>query len=183
MGCEWELIFHLGMCLWIAIVYSAPITVATAIFLAYLIGQESFANAGVLGDSYLVICMIWSRGRYYNILYVLVKALRLSNGDHIHDDTVLPEALTGKRYYFRLCVLAFASGGIHVWHIPALHENFRDDYVLQFGGGALGHPWGNAPGAVANRIALESCVKSRNEGRDLASEGNTIIREAVKMGS
>ncbi|MFQ6651439.1 hypothetical protein Gotur_023770 [Gossypium turneri] len=24
---------------------------------------------------------------------------------------------------------------------------FGDDSVLQFGGGTLGHPWGNAPGA------------------------------------
>ncbi|WP_425279456.1 RuBisCO large subunit C-terminal-like domain-containing protein [Enterobacter hormaechei] len=40
------------------------------------------------------------------------------------------------------------------------------DSVLQFGGGTLGHPWGNAPGAVANRVALEACVQARNEGRD-----------------
>jgi ribulose-bisphosphate carboxylase large chain len=37
--------------------------------------------------------------------------------------------------------------------------------VLQFGGGTLGHPWGNCPGAVANRVALEACVQARNEGR------------------
>ncbi|CAA0816635.1 Photosystem II protein D1 [Striga hermonthica] len=46
--------------------------------------------------------------------------------------------------------------------------------------GTLGHPWGNAPGAVANRVALEACVQARNEGRDLAAEGNAIIREASK---
>ncbi|KAI3816538.1 hypothetical protein L1987_16239 [Smallanthus sonchifolius] len=49
-----------------------------------------------------------------------------------------------------------------------------------FGGGTLGHPWGNAPGAVANRVALEACVQARNVGRDLATEGNEIIREATK---
>ncbi|KAL3618456.1 hypothetical protein CASFOL_037538 [Castilleja foliolosa] len=73
-----------------------------------------------------------------------------------------------------------ASGGIHVWHMPALTEIFGDDSVLQFGGGTLGHPWVNAPGAVANRVALEACVQARNEGRDLAAEGNAIIREASK---
>jgi ribulose-bisphosphate carboxylase large chain len=26
--------------------------------------------------------------------------------------------------------------------------NSPDDFVLQFGGGNLGHPWGNAPGAA-----------------------------------
>ncbi len=31
--------------------------------------------------------------------------------------------------------------------------------VLQFGGGTLGHPWGNAPGATANRVALEAWFK------------------------
>ncbi|KAI3786893.1 hypothetical protein L1987_40954 [Smallanthus sonchifolius] len=77
-------------------------------------------------------------------------------------------------------VLPVASGGIHVWHMPALTEIFGDDSVLQFGGGTLGHPWGNAPGAVANRVALEACVQARNEGRDLATEGNEIIREATK---
>ncbi|CAN1364889.1 Ribulose bisphosphate carboxylase large chain (Fragment) [Linum perenne] len=57
--------------------------------------------------------------------------------------------------------------------MPALTEIFGDDSVLQFGGGTLGHPWGNAPGAQA-------CVQARNEGRDLAREGNEIIREASK---
>ncbi|PHT99406.1 Ribulose bisphosphate carboxylase large chain [Capsicum chinense] len=52
--------------------------------------------------------------------------------------------------------------------------------LQQFGGGTLGHPWGNAPGTVANRVTLEACVKARNEGCDLAREGNEIIREASK---
>ncbi|KAI3703879.1 hypothetical protein L1987_74075 [Smallanthus sonchifolius] len=59
-------------------------------------------------------------------------------------------------------------------------RSFGDDSVLQFGGGTLGHPWGNAPGVVANRVALEACVQARNEGRDLATEGNEIIYEATK---
>jgi ribulose-bisphosphate carboxylase large chain len=75
-------------------------------------------------------------------------------------------------------VLPVASGGIHVWHMPALTEIFGDDSVLQFGGGTLGHPWGNAPGAVANRVALEACVQARNEGRDLAVE---VMKLSVKL--
>ncbi|KAJ8419198.1 hypothetical protein Cgig2_032352 (chloroplast) [Carnegiea gigantea] len=102
---------------------------------------------------------------------VLAKALRLSGGDHIHAGTVVGK-LEGERditlgfvdllhanrgIYFTQSwvstpgVLPVASGGIHVWHMPALTEIFGDDSVLQFGGGTLGHPWGNAPGAVANR--------------------------------
>ncbi|OMP10368.1 hypothetical protein CCACVL1_00982 [Corchorus capsularis] len=138
---------------------------------------------------------------------VLAKALRLSGGDHIHAGTVVGK-LEGERditlgfvdllrddfiekdrsrgIYFTQDwvsipgVLPVASGGIHVWHMPALTEIFGDDSVLQFGGGTLGHPWGNAPGAVANRVALEACVQARNEGRDLAREGNEVIREASK---
>ncbi|RWR80204.1 ribulose 1,5 bisphosphate carboxylase-oxygenase chloroplast [Cinnamomum micranthum f. kanehirae] len=76
--------------------------------------------------------------------------------------------------------LAVASGGIHIWHMPALTKIFGNDSVLQLGGGTLGHPWGNAPGAVANRVALEVCVQARNEGRDLTHKGNEIIHEASK---
>jgi ribulose-bisphosphate carboxylase large chain len=62
--------------------------------------------------------------------------------------------------------------------MPALVEIFGDDSCLQFGGGTLGHPWGAAPGATANRVALEACVQARNEGRDMMREGGDILREA-----
>jgi ribulose-bisphosphate carboxylase large chain len=52
---------------------------------------------------------------------------------------------------------------------------FGDDCLLQFGGGTLGHPWGNAAGAAANRVAVEACVKARNEGRELEKEGKDIL--------
>ncbi|CAD6252410.1 unnamed protein product [Miscanthus lutarioriparius] len=79
-----------------------------------------------------------------------------------------------------LGVIPVASGDIHVWHMPTRTEIFGDDSVLQFGGGTLGHPWGNAFGAAANRVALEACVQARNQGRDLAHEGNEIIKVACK---
>ncbi|KAI3795358.1 hypothetical protein L1987_38010 [Smallanthus sonchifolius] len=139
--------------------------------------------------------------------HVLAKALHMSSGDHIHSGTVVGK-LEGEReitlgfvdllrddfiekdrsrsIYFTQDwvslpgVLPVASGGIHVWHMPALTETFGDDSVLQFGRGTLGHPWGNAPGAVTNRVALEACVQALNKGRDLATEGNEIICEATK---
>ncbi len=77
--------------------------------------------------------------------------------------------------------VTFASGGIHIWHMPALVDIFGDDACLQFGGGTLGHPWGNAPGAVANRVALEACVLARNSGVKLAQRGAEIIREACQF--
>jgi len=139
--------------------------------------------------------------------HVLAKTLRSSGGDHIRSGTVVGK-LEGERqltlgFVDLLCddyikkdrsrgiyftqdwvslpgVLPVAFGGIHVWHMPALTEIFEDDFLLQFGGGTLGHPWGNAPGAVANRLALEACVQACNEGRHLARQGNDIIREAAK---
>ena len=138
---------------------------------------------------------------------VLAKSLRMSGGDHLHSGTVVGK-LEGERditlgfvdlmrdpyiekdrsrgIFFTQDwaslpgVMPVASGGIHVWHMPALVEIFGDDACLQFGGGTLGHPWGNAPGACANRVALEACVQARNEGRDLAREGGDIIRAACK---
>jgi ribulose-bisphosphate carboxylase large chain len=88
---------------------------------------------------------------------VLAKALCMSDGDHIHDGTVVGK-LEGERditlgFFDLLCddfiekygsrgiyfthdwvsmpgVLPIASGGIHVWHMPSLTEIFGDDSVL-----------------------------------------------------
>ena len=139
---------------------------------------------------------------------VLAKALRMSGGDHLHSGTVVGK-LEGDRditlgfvdlmrdesipldrsrgvYFHQVwasCpgVMPVASGGIHIWHMPALVDIFGDDACLQFGGGTLGHPWGNAPGAVANRVALEACVLARNCGNDLSRDGANIIREATQF--
>jgi ribulose-bisphosphate carboxylase large chain len=163
---------------------------------------------GLLLHIHRAIHGVIDRQRNHGIHFrVLAKALRLSGGDHLHSGTVVGK-LEGEReitlgfvdiirddfiaqdrtrgIYFEQSwcsipgVIPVASGGIHVWHIPALVEIFGDDACLQFGGGTLGHPWGNAPGACANRVALEACVQARNEGRDLAREGGDIIRAAAR---
>ena len=138
---------------------------------------------------------------------VLAKCLRMSGGDHLHSGTVVGK-LEGDRaitlgfvdlmrdetvqqdrsrgVYFTQewvslpAVMPVASGGIHIWHMPALVEIFGDDACLQFGGGTLGHPWGNAPGAVANRVALEACVLARNSGVDLL---DVVLKAVVKLHS
>ncbi len=137
---------------------------------------------------------------------VLVKCLRLSGGDHLHSGTVVGK-LEGDRqatlgwidimresyipadrsrgiffdqdFGVMPAVMPVASGGIHVWHIPVLLSIFGDDAVFQFGGGTLGHPWGNAAGATANRVALEASVQARNEGRALEQEGRQILEAAA----
>ncbi|MEK7292167.1 MAG: RuBisCO large subunit C-terminal-like domain-containing protein, partial [Actinomycetota bacterium] len=49
-----------------------------------------------------------------------------------------------------------------------------------FGGGTIGHPDGIAAGATANRVALETMVMARNEGRDYFHEGPEILRAAAR---
>ncbi|XP_073105969.1 ribulose bisphosphate carboxylase large chain isoform X1 [Elaeis guineensis] len=192
----------------------AMVTAYLGMLLAWLISPTIYLDPTRLPSSqvlselrramYAVIDKQKNHGMHFR---VLAKALRMSDGDHIHAGTVV-DKLEGEREMTlgfvdllrddfiekdRSCgifftqdwvsmpgVIPVASGGIHVWHMPALTEIFGDDSVLQFGGGTLGHPWENAPGAVANRVALEACVQARNEGRDLAREGNEIIREASK---
>ena len=68
-----------------------------------------------------------------------------------------------------------ASGGIQAGQMHQLIDLFGDDVVLQFGGGTIGHPMGIQAGAVANRVALESIVKARNEGRNILEEGPTTV--------
>jgi ribulose-bisphosphate carboxylase large chain len=51
--------------------------------------------------------------------------------------------------------------------------------VFQFGGGTLGHPWGNAAGAAANRVALEACTEARNQGREMDREGRDVLEAAA----
>jgi ribulose-bisphosphate carboxylase large chain len=138
---------------------------------------------------------------------VLAKCLRLSGGDHLHTGTVVgklegdrnstlgfvdqlresfvPEDRSRGVFFDQDWgslpgVFAVASGGIHVWHMPALVTIFGDDSMLQFGGGTQGHPWGNAAGACANRVALEASVKARNEGRVIEKEARDILTEAAR---
>lgn len=138
---------------------------------------------------------------------VLTKALRLSGGDHLHSGTVVgklegdrnatlgwidlmresyvPEDRSRGLFFDQDFghlpgLFPVASGGIHVWHVPALVSIFGDDSVLQFGGGTLGHPWGNAAGATANRVAVEACVQARNEGRELEKESRDVLTGAAR---
>lgn len=166
-------------------------------------------NNGLLLHIHRAMHAVIDRQRNHGIHFrVLAKTLRMSGGDHLHSGTVVGK-LEGDReitlgfvdlmrdnfiekdrqrgVFFTQDwmglggVMPVASGGIHIWHMPALVDIFQDDGCLQFGGGTLGHPWGNAAGAVANRVALEACVMARNEGRNLAREAGEIIRSAAQF--
>jgi len=163
---------------------------------------------GMLLHIHRAMHAVLDRNPYHGIHFrVLTKALRLSGGDHLHSGTVVGK-LEGDRqatlgwidlmrepfiredrgrglffdqdFGHMPGLFPVASGGIHVWHIPALVSIFGDDSVLQFGGGTLGHPWGNAAGATANRVAVEACVQARNEGRAVEAEARAILTGAAK---
>jgi ribulose-bisphosphate carboxylase large chain len=165
-------------------------------------------NNGMLLHIHRAMHAVLDRNPHHGIHFrVLTKALRLSGGDHLHSGTVVGK-LEGDRkatlgwidlmresyieedrsrglffdqdFGHMPGLFPVASGGIHVWHIPALVSIFGDDSVLQFGGGTLGHPWGNAAGATANRTALEACVRARNEGRDVEKEARAVLTEAAR---
>lgn len=138
---------------------------------------------------------------------VLAKWCRMLGVDHLHSGTVVgklegdPNAIKG--YYDTLRgdivprnpvtgiffdqdwahvppVMPVASGGIHAGQMHQLLHYLGEDVVLQFGGGTIGHPMGVAAGATANRVAVETMIKARNEGRDYLKEGPDILRQAAK---
>jgi ribulose-bisphosphate carboxylase large chain len=138
---------------------------------------------------------------------VIAKWMRMAGVDHIHAGTVVgklegdPSVISG---IYETCrgtdvkkdltrglffdqpwaslkrMMPVASGGIHAGQMHQLLHYLGEDVVLQFGGGTIGHPDGIQAGATANRVALETIVKARNEGRDIWNEGPEILSEAAK---
>ena len=138
---------------------------------------------------------------------VICKWMRMAGVDHIHAGTVvgklegdplmirgfyntllethlpvnLPQGIFFEQDWASLRkVTPVASGGIHCGQMHQLLDYLGDDVVLQFGGGTIGHPDGIQAGATANRVALESMVLARNEGRDYVNEGPQILQNAAK---
>jgi ribulose-bisphosphate carboxylase large chain len=154
-------------------------------------GNSTYARQKTHGMNFRVIC----------------KWMRMAGVDHIHAGTVVGklegDPLMVKGFYNTLLstqseisltqglffaqdwaalnkCLPVASGGIHCGQMHQLIHYLGDDVVLQFGGGTIGHPDGIQAGATANRVALESMVVARNEGRDYLSEGPGILKNAAK---
>src|SRR6202789_1961721 len=150
----------------------------------------------------------YTRQRKHGVSFrVIAKWMRLAGVDHIHAGTVVGK-LEGDpattRGIYDTCrgidvkkdltrglffdqpwaslkhMMPVASGGIHAGQMHPLLHYLGEDVVLQFGGGTIGHPDGIQAGATANRVALETIVKARNEGRDIWNEGPQILSEAAK---
>jgi ribulose-bisphosphate carboxylase large chain len=138
---------------------------------------------------------------------VISKWMRMAGVDHIHAGTIVGklegDPNTVKGFYDTLLLpvlkenrniglffdmdwaslrkcLPVASGGIHCGQMHQLVQLLGEDVVLQFGGGTIGHPDGIQAGATANRVALESMILARNEGRNYVEEGPEILKAASK---
>ena len=139
---------------------------------------------------------------------VICKWMRMAGVDHIHAGTVVGklegDPLMVKGFYNTLLqthmdvnlpqglffaqdwaslrkTLPVASGGIHCGQMHQLLNYLGEDCVLQFGGGTIGHPDGIAAGATANRVAMESMLLAKYEGRDYVNEGPKILRTALDL--
>jgi ribulose-bisphosphate carboxylase large chain len=150
----------------------------------------------------------YSRQKNHGVSFrVIAKWMRMAGVDHVHAGTVVgklegdPNVIRG---IYDTCrenhvmknlqhgiffdqpwaslkkLMPVASGGIHAGQMHQLLTYLGDDVVLQFGGGTIGHPQGIQAGATANRVALETIVKARNEGRDIWGEGPQILANAAK---
>ena len=150
----------------------------------------------------------YTRQKNHGISFrVISKWMRMAGVDHIHAGTVVgklegdPSVIAGIYDTLRephtpanlqhglffdqdwaglRKVMPVASGGIHAGQMHQLIHYLGEDVVLQFGGGTIGHPMGIQAGAQANRVALESIIKARNEGKDLWNEGPQILEQAAK---
>jgi ribulose-bisphosphate carboxylase large chain len=165
-------------------------------------------NNGVLLHLHRAGHSTYTRQKTHGVSFrVIAQWCRLMGVDHLHAGTVVGklegDPATTRGYYDTLRenkvpmnlengifldqdwaslpgVMPVASGGIHAGQMHQLLDLFDDDVILQFGGGTIGHPYGIAAGAEANRVALEATVKARNEGRDLLREGPDVLRNAAK---
>ena len=150
----------------------------------------------------------YTRQKSHGISFrVIGKWMRMAGVDHIHAGTVVgklegdPRTVAGIYDVLRETynpknlehgiffdqdwaslnkTMPVASGGIHAGQMHQLVHYLGEDVVLQFGGGTIGHPMGIEAGATANRVALETMILARNEGRDYIHEGPDILQQAAR---
>ena len=154
-------------------------------------GHSTFTRQKTHGVSFRVLAK-WSRLIGVDHLHAGTVVGKLEGDpnttrgfyDTLRDDVIPTNPVNGiffdQHWQSMPGVMPVASGGIHAGQMHQLLDLFGDDVILQFGGGTIGHPMGIAAGAEANRVALETMVKARNEGRDFPREGPDILRRAAE---
>jgi ribulose-bisphosphate carboxylase large chain len=103
---------------------------------------------------------------------VIARLTRTVGLDQLHVGTALGKMFETKKEVLENCkalkekmwklkqTMPVASGGLHAGHIPELIKIFRNDVVLQLGGGVHGHPSGTKAGAKAVRQAVDAVMKN-----------------------
>ena len=76
-------------------------------------------------------------------------------------------------------VLPVASGGLHPRLVPALMENFGEDFVIQAGGGIHGHTDGTFAGAKAMRQAVDATIHGKT--LKVYAETNRELKVALEL--
>ena len=102
---------------------------------------------------------------------VITKISRIIGVDQLHVGTVVGKMSETKEEVTENCeatktdifglkkVLPVASGGLYPGVVPALIGLFRNDFVIQAGGGIHGHTNGTISGAKAMRQAVDATLK------------------------
>lgn len=162
---------------------------------------------GVIVHCHRAMHAVFTRQKNHGIhMRVVAKWLRLTGGDHLHTGTVVGKlegskvetlgiidllrervvpADPARGLHFEQdfaglkTVWPVASGGIHVLHIPELHQMYGNDAIWQFGGGTHGHPKGSRAGARANRVAIEAVASGKTI--EEAARSCQELREAMEL--
>ncbi|KAK2969578.1 hypothetical protein RJ640_003585 [Escallonia rubra] len=87
-------------------------------------------------------------------------------------------AAIGKRELFKS--YARKNSGSHAWHMRGVTDIFWDDPIQQFGRETLGHPRGNAPGVIANRVSVLLASESLKSYK-LASEYDALVKDVQNL--
>jgi ribulose-bisphosphate carboxylase large chain len=165
------------------------------------------AELGLIVHCHRAMHAVFTRQPNHGIhMRVVGKWLRLTGGDHLHTGTVvgkldgswsetlglvdllrervIPANLDHGIYFEQdfaglKDVWPTASGGIHVHHMPELHQIFGNDSFWLFGGGTHGHPKGSRAGARANRVAAEAV--SSGVSLKQAAKDCPELRDAMEL--
>ncbi|EEF37404.1 conserved hypothetical protein [Ricinus communis] len=130
MGCEWELSFRLGMRPWIAVAYSAPVVVATVVFLIYPIGQGSFSD----GEHNILMHpfhMLGVAGVFGGSLFSAMHGYRFGQEEETYN-------IVAAHGYFGRLIFQYASFNnfrslyffLTAWPVKVMHESNAYNFHL-----------------------------------------------------
>ena len=100
----------------------------------------------------------------------IARLTRIVGLDQLHVGTIVGKMFEDRKEVLENCkalkekmgnlkqLMPVASGGLNPVQIPELVKIFGNDFIMQFGGGVHGHPFGSKAGAKAVRQALDATM-------------------------